>query len=242
MSTRGFYGFVKNGEVKGTYNHSDSYPEWLGNNVVDYLKKKSLKDLNALFDKIVMVENGSKPTTYYKKKYLKFSGCEDIKNIGDWYDLLRNAQGDFEAFDDGLKHMEDGTTFPKDSLFCEWGYLINLTTGKLEILRGFNTSLECQHSLFEWSKKEVREAKKKREEAIKKGGYVPNSEYYGVSLLESFDIDKIPENWLEIVKVKNNLHNIERYPEEKKNYSEDDLIIPEPIFSTIETEPESEFY
>ena len=34
--------------------------------------------------------------------------------------------------------MEDGgDDFLKDSLFCEWGYVINLTTNRLEIYRGF---------------------------------------------------------------------------------------------------------
>ncbi len=30
MSTRGLYGFRKNEQDKTTYNHSDSYPDWLG--------------------------------------------------------------------------------------------------------------------------------------------------------------------------------------------------------------------
>lgn len=30
MGTRGMYGFYRNGVTKATYNHFDSYPEWLG--------------------------------------------------------------------------------------------------------------------------------------------------------------------------------------------------------------------
>jgi hypothetical protein len=33
--------------------------------------------------------------------------------------------------------MIEGADFLKDSLFCEWGYVINLTTNRLEIYRGF---------------------------------------------------------------------------------------------------------
>ena len=35
MGTRGLYGFRKNGIDKLTYNHLDSYPDWLGKKVVE---------------------------------------------------------------------------------------------------------------------------------------------------------------------------------------------------------------
>lgn len=38
MGTRGAYGFYKDGQNKLTYNHFDSYPEGLGNTVVDFCR------------------------------------------------------------------------------------------------------------------------------------------------------------------------------------------------------------
>lgn len=38
MSTRGFISFVIDGQEKTTYNHSDSYPDWLGVRVLAALK------------------------------------------------------------------------------------------------------------------------------------------------------------------------------------------------------------
>jgi hypothetical protein len=35
--------------------------------------------------------------------------------------------------------MSDGIDFIKDSLFCEWGYVINLDDEVLEVYRGFQT-------------------------------------------------------------------------------------------------------
>ena len=37
MSTRGYYGIKKKGELKGSYNHWDSYPSGLGKDLVDEL-------------------------------------------------------------------------------------------------------------------------------------------------------------------------------------------------------------
>jgi hypothetical protein len=51
--------------------------------------------------------------------------------------LLREAQGDLTAFKKGLRYMIDYANFLKNSLFCEWGYVINLDTNQLEVYRGF---------------------------------------------------------------------------------------------------------
>ena len=52
--------------------------------------------------------------------------------------MLREAQGDLTPYLKGLKYMVDNKTFLTDSLFCEYAYIINLDTGKLEFYTGFN--------------------------------------------------------------------------------------------------------
>ena len=37
MSTRGLWGFRKNDKDMLTYNHSDSYPEWLGKKICEFI-------------------------------------------------------------------------------------------------------------------------------------------------------------------------------------------------------------
>ena len=37
-------------------------------------------------------------------------------------------------------YYEDAKEFPLDSLFCEWGYLVDLDAGTLEVYRGFQKS------------------------------------------------------------------------------------------------------
>ena len=55
----------------------------------------------------------------------------------DWYCLLRHAQGDLNVYKNGLRYMIDNHDFIKDSLFCEYAYIINLDTKRLEFYVGF---------------------------------------------------------------------------------------------------------
>ena len=112
MSTRGFVGIRKNGVDKGGYNHYDSYPSGLGNEVLNYLKGKTLKELKDVFDNIVFVD--------YEK--------EDFVDAWDWDNSCLKTR------------FTDNSEFLKDSLFCEYAYIINLDEKVLEIYRGFNKS------------------------------------------------------------------------------------------------------
>lgn len=140
MGTRGVFGFHKNGVDKIAYNHYDSYPSELGNSIKKFIKKHSVEEMNEIFDRIVMVSNKCPPTPEQIEECRKYTdlGVSE-QSTKDWYCLLRHAQGDLEAYAGGLKYMEDDVAFLKNSLMCEWGYVINLTTNRLEIYRGFQT-------------------------------------------------------------------------------------------------------
>jgi hypothetical protein len=138
MGTRGCYGFRKNGIDKLTYNHYDSYPSGLGSDVVKFCKETSLKEMSQIFDRIMLVDQSSVPDfdqIAECKKYcdLSVSSCSEK----DWYCLLRGAQGDLNVYKNGLRYMLDDCGFIKDSLFCEYAYIINLDTKRLEFYVGF---------------------------------------------------------------------------------------------------------
>ncbi len=148
MGTRGLYGIRKNGVDKATYNHFDSYPDWLGKEISKFCIDNSIDDLENFFDNIELVDEESTPTNEQIEKckaagYADFSvsrGSED-----DWYCLLRNLQGNFPAYqkciDNNSKvYMTDGINFIKDSFSCEYAYIINLDDSMLEFYAGFQTS------------------------------------------------------------------------------------------------------
>lgn len=138
MGTRGLYGFRKDGIDKLTYNHFDSYPDGLGADVVRFCSETPVAEMNKIFDKIILVNNDGRPTKEQIEECMRYyNGAVSEQSMFDWYCLLRNTQGNLNVYKGDLKYMLDDQTFIKDSLFCEYAYIINLDTNCLEFWVGF---------------------------------------------------------------------------------------------------------
>lgn len=142
MGTRGFLGFVANDHETIAYNHCDSYPDALGLTVLNYAR--SIEDLDAAKQQaavIVHVSDEVPPTDEQieaLRPYMNTSVGWKMPRP-DWYQLLRESQGDPAAML-AAGHVEHKPEWPADSLFCEWGYLIDFDRGVLQVYRGFQTS------------------------------------------------------------------------------------------------------
>lgn len=140
MGTRGLYGFRKGGVDKTTYNHYDSYPDYLGEIMVRFCQNTSIKEMNEIFDRIVLVDNSKRPTKTQIDECIKYyDGSVSEQSVDDWYCLLRETQGNPNVYKHGLKYMIDDHSFIENSLFCEYAYIINLDTNCLEFWVGFQT-------------------------------------------------------------------------------------------------------
>lgn len=121
MGTRGTYGYRKNKEDKLMYNHYDSYPEGLGQNMLEYIKMYSNKEINDICDNIKFVE---------KDKNWNLSREMETR--------IQSREVYLSSFhEDSTILMPEDNNFIKDSLFCEWGYIVNLDTECLEVWEGF---------------------------------------------------------------------------------------------------------
>lgn len=109
MSTRGAVGIRFNETDKVAYNHFDSYPTGLGQEILNWLKDKDMEQLKTVFENVVLTEE-------------------------------HNEYG----WDNELKSFQNAVGFLYDSLFCEYAYIINLDTGKLEFYTGFNRNKEAK--------------------------------------------------------------------------------------------------
>jgi len=142
MGTRGLWGFYNEGKDKLTYNHFDSYPTGLGETVRKFIISHPVDALRKIASRIELVDGKSEPTS---KQILECENWTDLtvssKSVKDWYCLLRESQSDPESYTK-LKYMIDSKDFIQDSLFCEFAYIINLDTEKLEIYKGFQTKLQ----------------------------------------------------------------------------------------------------
>jgi hypothetical protein len=186
MGTRGVVGWRLDEEDKVAYNHFDSYPEELGVKVLDYAANTPLNVLIAHFNNVKLVKDSDVPTPEQIKRCHAHNAVNhsvSTQSDDDWYCLLSNVQGDLQATAH-LGYMIDYSQFLRDSLFCEWAYIINLDTKKLEVYRGFQKN---EIPLGRYG--EISEESKNHQLASYRGG---TEIYYGVGLLQEYDLADLP--------------------------------------------------
>lgn len=197
MGTRGAIGFKVCGKYKITYNHFDSYPDGLGEEVVKFVEdvrsKGDIGKFRKNAEKVRLVTDDTPPTQEDIEKYEKLGLLnENVSNQTkkEWYCLLREAQGanTLELVRGGkLGHMIDNFKFLEDSLFCEYAYIVNLDDNRLEFYEGFNTAGIDKDSPLPFKDESKYEAER--------GG---GSRYFPVRFKGSVPLDKpIPKDWQE---------------------------------------------
>jgi len=150
MGTRGFVGFVIDNTEKIFISHGDSYPSEVGSAVLSWLTGSR----NALLNRAP----GGVPDKVRALRLLDDEAERDPADIEWIRGLLRESPewADSAGFIDDVSEEEllefvtydldtlleagitgDGSEFPTDSLFCEWGYLIDLDAATFEVYRGF---------------------------------------------------------------------------------------------------------
>jgi hypothetical protein len=201
MGTRGIYGLRKGGVDKLTYNHYDSYPEGLGADIVRFCENHTLEQLHEIFDKIILVDEETKPTAEQIEEIKKYNRNLSGHTDDEWYNLLRNTQGDLSVYDSECRYMIDSREFIKDSLFCEYGYIINLDEEILEYWEGFQSRPQCYNRY----------------------GETANGEYYPCKLRETFSLNNLPSNVVEIMQKLANDEETEEQDEDEESCCEPDL-------------------
>lgn len=196
MGTRGIYGFRLNDTDYLTYNHYDSYPEYLGNHITkalrEYFKKDgTIEELRAKVSSMRIIKDESEiPSEEDKERFKEL--WSNVSTGQDWYSYLRGLQGDIMGH---IKYgiMSVADNFILDSLFCEWGYIVNLDTEILEVYKGFQ---DAPHNMGRYS------------------DYVPDegriSTYYACALIAEYPLKDLPKTLSK--KLDKRLHEL--YPDE----------------------------
>lgn len=180
MGTRGLVGIVVDKKKKTMYNHFDSYPDCLGNAVVKFVKTVSdesgWKTFKQASKKLKMVK---KATPKLIEKYKEFCNTDVSTNSNtDLYCLFRNLQGApflEHIYNGTLEHYINDSGFLKDSLFCEYAYLINLDTMKLDCYEGY-------------------------QKATGKFNKDGSQKYKMCKKVASYSLKNVPENWADCYK------------------------------------------
>lgn len=141
MSTRGFLGFVADERETITYVHFDAYPSALGADVLKWAR--TVTDWDAVRQQaaaLVHIDGDVMPTDEQRAALVQYEkpsagGSKDDPGE-EWYRLLHGTFGDPAAtLSCGLApHAPD---WPGDSVWCEWGYLIDCDAKTFEVYEGF---------------------------------------------------------------------------------------------------------
>lgn len=166
------------------YGQWDGYPSGQGVAILTFLKKANIKKFIEKLKKVRFIDKDGKDKTFLE---------EYNKNCPQWGNKLdkRTSEqkewfGKYASRDIGGKILSnileskneeilltDRIDFAKDSLFCEYAYVIDLDKNVLEVYRGFNKNPLSKEERFY-------------------NDNVKNGEYFPIKLWKTFDLNKLP--------------------------------------------------
>ena len=135
MGTRGAMIFVAGDREFIQYNQSDSYPDHLGRACAEFVEQvrndpemvRKIAALNAVNEQDDAPEELRARLVAYRRS-----------RGSDWYQTLRKCQGNPAAVLECGYIAVTSRDWVADSLFCEWGYVMDFDERVLEVYRGFN--------------------------------------------------------------------------------------------------------
>jgi hypothetical protein len=142
MGTRGTFGVVAGGEEKFGYNQYDSYPDGHGVENLRWLRgvvEAGTEDaVRQQAIDAVLVDESAQPT---EQDIQKLASVTDLRvseqSTDDWYCLTRETHGSIEKMLD-CGFILDMRDFGFDSLFCEWGYVVDFDRRQFEVYKGYH--------------------------------------------------------------------------------------------------------
>lgn len=145
MATRGLIGYRLNDKDYVQYNHNSSGPDYLGKRLM-IAPSLDTVELRKHVGQFICVDEDSKPLKAqlklahrwvmqdgetFEETYARLKEKKDLA----WYELLRDYQGNLLVWEQGLKIWPDYNGY-QWGFDCEWGYIFNLDTEKLEVYTG----------------------------------------------------------------------------------------------------------
>lgn len=153
MGTRGTFGVIIGEQPKMGYNQFDSYPDGKGLDNLRFVRSISwslahghpdslsqYEKFKRLAGDVRLVSRDEKPTArdkYALRGFTDLGVSEQSKD--DWYCLTRDTHGSIELM---LRcgYILDSFDFGMDSLFCEWGYVLDFDNECFDVYSGFQAS------------------------------------------------------------------------------------------------------
>lgn len=200
MGTRHLTLVQQGGSYKvAQYGQWDGYPEGQGETVVEFLQtiktKKALADFTNKVSSLVEISK-KELNQRWKECGADGSGWVGLDVSDEFSKKYPHLNQDCGA--EILNLVSDGTVkevflevdFAKDSLFCEWAYVIDLDAGTFEVYKDFNNRPLNKNArfYFDGHKSEPHEKRDKNYKVIPNKFYY----YYPIRLKKKYSLKKIP--------------------------------------------------
>ena len=178
MGTRNLTCVYMNGEYKvAQYGQWDGYPERLGVTILTFLKGVNMESFKAAVSKVSFlteeeIESINKTIKATRKLMPDYDWTKDFPH------LSRDCGGAIlnQIVFNGVTKVKNDIDFAKDSLFCDWAYVVDLDTNKFEVYSGFNEEPLTAGDRFYFN------GEKKEEDY----------EYYPIKEIAEFDLNNLP--------------------------------------------------
>jgi len=143
MSTRGVFGVLVDGQTKAVYNHSDSYPQGLGVNVLRACSRMREPEQYKIAKRHARAVNMVHPNGLPTNEQLRMIGVINTGLPGTmtWETALKGAEHIGPAdiiWGTAGTFVCDSSEFLGDALFCEWAYIVNFDECVVEVHVGGN--------------------------------------------------------------------------------------------------------
>jgi hypothetical protein len=190
MGTRHLIIVKKDNEIKvAQYGQWDGYPSGQGVDVLKFLRnKKRIKRLSNKLKIVRFYDEEGKDKKFidgYNKRCGNGFKENDKRTDEDkkWFetylsrDLSTNVLYNIMESKDKEILLANQYDFGRESLFCEWAYLIDLDSKTLEVFEGYNKNKKAQDKRF-----------------FVEQGLDSEGNYFGVRLVKTYNFDILPTN------------------------------------------------
>lgn len=187
MGTRHLICVTLNGEYKvAQYGQWDGYPTEQGQTIVDFISQKMiLEDFKQAVSECRFISDKefdkALQSCGIEGDSIHCGSIEDRRFHSRFPELERDSGGEILRLiqDFGKRNLRDSLSFAKDSLYCEWAYVIDLDKEVLEVYKGFQETKPPKNNRFGTRGK--------------KGSYQGAKTYYPVALVASYSFSQVKD-------------------------------------------------
>lgn len=155
----------------------DGYPDGLGVTILTFLKSVNMQAFKEAVSKVSFLTKEELGEINRSIKVTR-EAIPDYDWTKDFQHLSRDCGGEIlnQIVFNGVTKVKNSIDFAKDSILCEWAYVVDLDTDKFEVYRGLNHNPLSESDRFYFN-----------------GEMAEDSDgYYPIKEIAEFDLNNLP--------------------------------------------------